>query len=111
MLAYYHVTYFLQLFHTYLLFLHYILLFVGKSTKCRKVCYNGRVINNIIGKNIRALRKEQGITQTELGLRLGFCNQTISFWETGQREPDLDSLLKIAKYFQVSLDDLLDFEL
>ena len=66
--------------------------------------------NNIFGKNVRQLRKEQGITQTELGLRLGFCNQTISFWESGQREPDLDSLIKISKYFQVSVDFLLGLE-
>lgn len=66
--------------------------------------------NNTIGKIIRALRKEQGISQTELGARLGFCNQTVSFWENGKREPDLDSLVKLSKYFQVSTDYLLGLE-
>ena len=55
--------------------------------------------NNYFGKRIKDLRLEEGISQRELGNRLNVCNQTVSFWENGQREPDLDTLLKIAKYF------------
>lgn len=66
--------------------------------------------NNHFGKTIKELRLEQGLTQQELGVKLGFCNQTISFWESGKREPDLDSLIKIAKFFQVSTDFLLGFD-
>ena len=66
--------------------------------------------NNYFGKVLKDLRCEQGISQRELGARLGVCNQTVSFWESGQREPDLDTLLKIAKYFQVSTDFLLGNE-
>ncbi len=63
--------------------------------------------NNYLGKIIKELRSEEGISQRELGNRLGVCNQAVSFWESGQREPDLDMLIKIAKYFQVSVDFLL----
>lgn len=66
--------------------------------------------NNYLGKTIKELRLEEGISQRELGNRLNVCNQTVSFWESGQREPDLDTLLKIAKYFQVSTDFLLGNE-
>ncbi len=66
--------------------------------------------NNYFGKIIKDLRLEEGISQRELGNRLNVCNQTVSFWENGQREPDLDTLLKIAKYFQVSTDYLLGNE-
>ncbi|MDE6442489.1 MAG: helix-turn-helix domain-containing protein [Clostridia bacterium] len=66
--------------------------------------------NNYAGKIIKELRLEEGISQRELGNRLNVCNQTVSFWESGQREPDLDTLLKIAKYFQVSTDFLLGNE-
>lgn len=66
--------------------------------------------NNYLGKTIKELRLEEGISQRELGARLNVCNQTVSFWESGQREPDLDTLLKIAKYFQVSTDFLLGNE-
>lgn len=62
---------------------------------------------NVLGKKLRELRLERGISQKELGENLGFCNQSVSFWETGQREPDLDSIVKICKYFDVTSDFLL----
>ncbi|MDE6676693.1 MAG: helix-turn-helix domain-containing protein [Clostridia bacterium] len=53
------------------------------------------------------MRLSEKISQDELGKRLGVCNQTVSFWEIGKREPDLDMLVKIADCFQVSIDYLL----
>ena len=64
--------------------------------------------NNVFGKKLKELRTEKGISQRELGECLGFCNQTISFWENGSREPDLDTLLKISRFFEVSLEELLE---
>ncbi|MBQ4587523.1 MAG: helix-turn-helix transcriptional regulator [Clostridia bacterium] len=51
---------------------------------------------------------DKGLSQQKLGELLGFCNQTISFWESGSREPDLDTLVKIAHFFGVSVDELLE---
>lgn len=64
--------------------------------------------NNVFGKNLKELRVNAGLSQQKLGEQLGFCNQTISFWETNSREPDLDTLLKIAHYFDVPLEELLE---
>lgn len=64
--------------------------------------------DNVFGKRLKELRIERKLSQQKLGENLGFCNQTISFWESGSREPDLDTLLKIAHYFEVSLEDLLE---
>lgn len=64
--------------------------------------------NNIFGKRLKEIRIEKGLSQQKLGEIFGFCNQTISFWESGSREPDLDTLLKIAHYFEVSLEELLE---
>ena len=64
--------------------------------------------NNIFGKRLKELRTEKGLSQQKLGEIFGFCNQTISFWESGSREPDLDTLLTIAHYFEVSLEELLE---
>ncbi len=64
--------------------------------------------NNIFGKRLKELRMEKGFSQQKLGEIFGFCNQTISFWESGSREPDLDTLLEIAHYFEVALEDLLE---
>ena len=66
------------------------------------------MVNNYFGKKLKELRLEMGLSQQKLGDELGFCNQTISFWENGSREPDLDTLLKISKYFEISIDELLE---
>ncbi len=63
--------------------------------------------NNTFGINLKTLRLLKNISQRQLGNDLNVCNQTISFWENGSREPDLDTLIKIAKYFEVSIDSLL----
>ena len=62
---------------------------------------------NIFGKRLKELRISKGLSQQKLGEDLGFCNQTISFWENGSREPDLDTLVKLANYFEVSIEELL----
>ncbi|MBQ3220321.1 MAG: helix-turn-helix transcriptional regulator [Clostridia bacterium] len=63
--------------------------------------------DNVFGKKLKELRIERGLSQQKLGENLGFCNQTISFWESGSREPDLDTLVKISHYFEICLEDLL----
>ncbi|MDD7350641.1 MAG: helix-turn-helix transcriptional regulator [Clostridia bacterium] len=64
--------------------------------------------NNTFGKILRELRIERRLSQRQLGEAFGVCNQTVSFWESGSREPDLDTLCKIADFFEVSCDFLLD---
>lgn len=63
---------------------------------------------NIFGKNLKELRLEKGLSQRKLGEMLGCCNQTISFWEKGSREPDLDKVVEIARFFGVTLEELLE---
>ncbi len=62
---------------------------------------------NFFGKKLKELRLEQNLSQRKLGEVFGVCNQTVSFWEKGDREPDLDTLIAIAKFFDVSTDYLL----
>ena len=66
------------------------------------------MLNNTFGKILRELRIERRLSQRQLGEVFGVCNQTVSFWESGSREPDLDMVRKIAEYFDVSCDYLLD---
>lgn len=56
---------------------------------------------------IRELRKQAKITMKQLGKILGLAESTISQYETGKREPDHKTLLKISEYFHVSVDYLL----
>lgn len=64
--------------------------------------------DNIFGKQLKELRIEKGLSQQKLGEIFGFCNQTISFWENGSREPDLDTLVEISHFFEVPLEELLE---
>ena len=64
--------------------------------------------NNYFGKTLKSLRIEKGLSQRKLGEALKVVNQTISFWENGSREPDLDTLLEIARYFEVPVSYLID---
>lgn len=68
---------------------------------------SGRNINPQSQCMSGGIRLEYGLTQRELGGKLGYCNQTISFWESGQREPDLDALVDIAEFFDVPIGVLL----
>jgi len=56
---------------------------------------------------IRDLRLKAGITQKELGKKLELAESTISLYESEKREPDIATLLKIANFFDVTLDFLL----
>ena len=66
--------------------------------------------NNNFGNRLKELRLAKGISQRKLGEIFSVCNQTISFWETGSREPDLDTLKSISEFFEVSTDYLLGLE-
>ena len=55
---------------------------------------------------LRLLRKENGMTQKELGELLGVSERNIRFYEQGRHYPDFKGLLFLADYFQVSLDYL-----
>lgn len=56
---------------------------------------------------IAALRKERKLSQKELGTIIGVAQNTICNWENGKREPDYESLKKLAFFFDCSTDYLL----
>lgn len=55
---------------------------------------------------LKELRKEKGLTQSKLAEKLGLSRSTIAMYETEGSEPDLATLLSIAKFFNVSIDYL-----
>ena len=57
--------------------------------------------------NLKALRKEKGITQEELAARLNVVRQTVSKWEKGLSVPDSDLLIKLAEILDVPVSRLL----
>ena len=56
---------------------------------------------------LKEIRKAKGISQLKLALDLNMSQNTISRYETGEREPGINELIKIADYFNISVDYLL----
>lgn len=63
-----------------------------------------------MNNRIRDLRKEHKMTMKELGVHLGLAESTISQYETGKREPDNETLLRIGELFGVSVGYILGAE-
>ncbi len=57
---------------------------------------------------LKELRKNKGISQLKLAMDLSMNQNTVSRYETGEREADYKTLIKIADYFNVSIDYLLE---
>ena len=60
-----------------------------------------------IGKMIKELRKNRGLTQEELAEKIGVTAQAISKWENESGMPDLSQIVPLAHVFGVSTDTLL----
>ena len=56
---------------------------------------------------LKELRKKKGLSQLRLATELNTTQNTISRYETGEREPGIDELIKIADYFNISVDYLI----
>lgn len=66
---------------------------------------------NFFARNLRFLRKNFSITQSELASQLKVGQTTIGNWETGYTEPDIDNLIKINHFFAISIDYLIFIDL
>ncbi|AEY64809.1 helix-turn-helix transcriptional regulator [Clostridium sp. BNL1100] len=60
-----------------------------------------------MNNRLRELRKEKGLTQMELAKQLNVSDRSVGFYETGERDPDTDTLRKLSDFFDVSIDYLL----
>lgn len=63
-----------------------------------------------LGKTIRSLRIESGMTQTQLASLLFTSQDTVSLWERDKSLPDIISIIKMTKIFDVTADYLLGLE-
>lgn len=60
-----------------------------------------------LAEKIQNLRKEHQLSQDQLAAELGVSRQSVSKWELGDSKPDVDRILQLSRYFQVSTDYLL----
>ena len=63
---------------------------------------------NQLGENIAKYRKEKGLSQEKVAEHMGVSRQAVTKWESNVSKPSSENLIKLAKLFDVSVDDLLD---
>ena len=66
-------------------------------------------MNVPFGQQLKQLRIDSGLTQKELAKDLGLTFNQISDWETGRSQPDIDTLCRIADYFNITPNFLLGY--
>lgn len=71
-----------------------------KEQESREQCMN-------MADRIQQLRKARGISQEELAEKIGITRQAVSKWESGQSAPDVDRIIAMSDYFEVTTDYLL----
>ncbi len=64
------------------------------------------VYQNKFKDNLKELRQEKNLGQVELAKAVGVSKGVISLWENGLREPTMYSLITLAKFFNISIDEL-----
>ncbi len=60
----------------------------------------------MLSKNLKFLRKEKGIGQDALAKELNTSVKTVSHWETGYSQPSIEQLIRLADFFDISIDEL-----
>ena len=61
----------------------------------------------LFSERARQLRKEAGLSQTQLAQKLGITQRKLSYLESGQSEPDMETLCRMADFFDVTTHYLL----
>lgn len=63
-----------------------------------------------LGNNLKEARKKSGLSQETVAEKLGVSRQTISKWETNETLPDIYQSKKLSKLYNLSLDELIEFD-
>ena len=66
---------------------------------------------SFFGKNIKKLRTLNNLSQQEFGNLFGLSRASIGSYEEGRADPKIDSLIKIARHFNLNIDQLLTSEI
>lgn len=61
------------------------------------------------GENLRYFRQLAKLSQKGLGVLLGFSARTVSDWECGNTEPNIDTLKNLVKILNISFEELFDY--
>lgn len=61
-------------------------------------------------KGLKMIRKEKNLNQLKVAMDLNISREALSYYENGKREPSLEMLNRLSKYFNVSIDFLINGE-
>ena len=61
-------------------------------------------------KGLREIRKKKGYSQLKVAMDLNISREALSYYETGKRNPDLNMLITMSKYFNISIHYLITGE-
>ena len=64
----------------------------------------------MISENLSTLRKFHGLTQEQVAEKVGVSRQAVAKWENGDSIPDVINCVALAKLYNVTLDDLVNYE-
>ena len=64
----------------------------------------------MISENLSTLRKLHGLTQEQVAEKVGVSRQAVAKWENGDSIPDVINCVALAKLYNVTLDDLVNYE-
>lgn len=87
---------------------HYLSAFISINTLCVIFSSIGRDgIVNDFGRRLENLREKNGYTKKEISYKLGFTANVYGSYERGDRRPSLETIIKLAELYDVSLDYLI----
>lgn len=61
-------------------------------------------MNNKMPNILKELRKEKNVTQEEIAKEINITQRAYAFYEKGDREPSIETLIKLAEYHKVPID-------
>jgi transcriptional regulator with XRE-family HTH domain len=61
----------------------------------------------LLGEKLKETRQNKGLSQSTVAEHLNISRQSISKWENNSSYPDLDNLVRLSEYYEISIDDLL----
>jgi len=63
---------------------------------------------NKVGELIKTLRKNKNLSQGELGKELGYAARTVSDWENGNTQPNIEAIKAIVKFFDITYEEFFE---
>lgn len=64
-----------------------------------------------LAQNLKYLREQKGIKQRELSEMFGLSSSAVAMWEQKHRTPDIETIIKLAGYFEITLDEFVLIDL